>query len=167
MLTELTTQVIQNAIKISVLTIHLVDKNDTRQTGFFSQLPALFGTNLYTAGCANHDQRTVYCSKSSFNLGNEVSKAGSVDEVNLGITPFNRCQSGVNGDLTFDFLGFIVSGGSTVFNLAHSADCSAAIQQGFGNGRGSCSTMTHNGHISNLISSVLFHDKSPFIRHLL
>ncbi len=54
-LAKLTAQIIQYAVKISVFTVHLVDKNDARQACFLCQLPALLGAHLYAAGGTNHD----------------------------------------------------------------------------------------------------------------
>ena len=161
-LTKFAAQVIKNAVKISIFTIHFVYENNAGQTSLFSQLPALLGANLYTAGCAYNNQSAVHCSESALYFGYEIGEARSIDKVDFGIAPFNGSQGCVYGNLTFDFLRLIVSGGSTVFYLTHSADSTAAIQQSFGNRRGSCSTMTHNGHVSNFIASIFFHDKSPF-----
>ena len=83
-------EVSQNAIEVCIFTIHLIYENNTRQTSFFSQLPALFSTNLYTAGSANNDQCTINSTESTFNLCYEISKARGIDKVNLSIIPFYR-----------------------------------------------------------------------------
>ena len=125
---EFATEVIENAIEVSVFAVHFIYEDNAGKVCFFRKFPALFSTNLYAGGSANNDQCAVYCSKCAFNFCYEVSKTRSIDKVDFGVAPFNRSQSSVYGNFAFNFFRFIVSGGSTVFNFAHSGDSTGTVQ---------------------------------------
>ena len=166
-LADFCAQVIQNAVKVGILTVHFVYENYARQMCFFCQLPALLGANLYAAGCADNDKRAVNGTERALNFGHKISKARGIDKVNFSIAPFNRCKRCVYGHAAFNFFRFVVSGGSSIFNLTHSGNCAGTVQQAFRNRCRSCPTMTHNGHIANSIAGILFHTYSPLFVNII
>ena len=154
-------QVFQDAVEVRVFTVHLVYQQDAGQAGFFRQLPALLGTNLYACGGVDDDQGAVYRPEGAFYFGYEVGEARGVDEVDLAVAPFYRRQGGVNGYAAFDFFRFIVRGGGSILDLAHTVDGACAVEQGFRNGCGSGPTMTYNGHVSDFVACISFHELIP------
>ena len=150
-------QVFQNAVEVRILTIHFVYQDNAGQMGFFRQLPALFGTYLYTCGSVDDNQSAVNSTESAFHFRYEIRKARRVNKVDLAVAPLYRRQRGIYRYFTFDFFRFKVRGGSPILNLAHTIDRAGAIQQSFRYGCRSSPTMTHNGNISDFIASIRFH----------
>ena len=157
-LAEFMAQVFQDAVEVRVFTVHLVYQQDAGQTGFFRQLPALLGTYLYASGGIDYDQSAVYSPESAFYFRNEIGEARGIDKVDLAVAPFYRRQGGVNGYAAFDFFRFIVRGGGPILDLAHTVDGACAIEQSFRNGCGSGPTMTYNGHVSDFVACISFHE---------
>ena len=157
-LAEFMTQVFQDAVEVRVFAVHLVHQQNAGQTGFFRQLPALLGTYLYASGGIDYDQSAVYSPESAFYFRNEIGEARGIDKVDLAVAPFNRSQRSVYGYAAFNFFRFIVRGGSPIFYFAHTINRTSAVQQSFRYRCGSGPTVTYNGHISNFVACISFHE---------
>ena len=160
---DLGPEIVQDIVVISVFPIHFVHEDQPGQTCFFRQLPALFRPDLDPAGGADHDQHAVHRPEGPFHFRHEIRKPRGIDEVDLHIPPFHRCQGGADRNPSFDFFRFKVRSGLAVFHLAHPADGPAAVEQSFRQGSGACASMTYDCHVSDFITCILFHCTAPFV----
>ena len=154
---DLGPEIVQDIVVIGVFPVHLVHEDQTGQTGFLRQFPALFRSDLDPAGSTDHDQHAVHGPESPFDLRHEIGKARGINEIDLHIPPFHGSQGSAHRDSPLDFFRFEVRGGLPIFHLAHTADGTAAVEQCFRKGSGPCTSMPNNCHVPDFIACILFH----------
>ena len=74
--TNLGPEVIHDLIKVSIFTVHLINENQSRQSGFFCEIPALFRSNLDPARCTDHYEHTVNGAESAFTSATKSANPG-------------------------------------------------------------------------------------------
>ena len=164
--TNLGPEVIHDLIKVSIFTVHLINENQSRQSGFFCEIPALFRSNLDPARCTDHYEHTVNGAESALYFSYEISKSRGIKEVDLDIVPFNRRKGRTDRNTALDFLWLKVRCCLSILHFAHPADGAAAIKQGFRKGSRPCTAVPYNSNVPDFITCVLFHVIAPFISNL-
>ena len=86
--TETHAQFVDDAMKIRVLAIHLVEEEHARQFLLLREVPELLRLDLDARVCRNDDDGRVGCIHGLDGLADEVGIARRIEEVQLAVAPF-------------------------------------------------------------------------------
>src|SRR5690606_8743002 len=87
------------AEEIGVLTVHLVDDDESGELTLQAVGPDPFGSYCHTRDGRYDDHRRIGGRQAAADLADEVGVAGGVDDVELVATPLKGVNSGVDRDL--------------------------------------------------------------------
>jgi hypothetical protein len=85
---EVLAHILEHPLEIRMLLVHLGDEKHPGQVQPVADFPCLFGADLHPTHPAQHDHRRIGGIQAGHGLSEEIQKAGSVDEIDLGIQPF-------------------------------------------------------------------------------
>ena len=106
---------------------------------------------------------TLPAARVPYQAGSKVKRTGGVDNVDLGIIPFQRGKRQRNRRHTLDLLGIIVTDGRPVLDLAQTIGGTGAKQKSLRKRGLSAGTVSDQRNVSDLIRKILFQFTSaPF-----
>ena len=168
-------QAFQSRFVIGTLTVHAADHDHSRQVDLLRVLPDLVGYHLDAGHTVHDDNRRFRSGHGDPGFMSEHGKTGSVEQIDLGVAPFDGSDCGGDGHLPVDLFFVIVSRGGAVVHAAQLGGKAASEEHGrnqrgfagvrvpdhnkiadvfaFVNLQSASSEMTNPSHIVKLIES--------------
>ena len=140
-----------------MLAIHGVDEDGPRDGVLGGIGHGLLRADGQTRDRAHHDERRIHDAQGAHHLADEVEVAGNIDEIDLGILPFDRGDGGADGELALDFLGVVIRNGAAILNAAHAVNRTRGPQQRFGQRGLALAAVADNRNIANILGLIIFH----------
>ena len=151
--------VIEHAAKIRAHSVHLVDKDETRDAVALRLPPDCLRLGLNSADRAKDGDATVEDPEGAFDLHGKVHMSGRIDEMDVMATPRTGGDGGRDRDAPLLLLHHPVHGGFAVVHLSRLVDSAGVEQDTLGNGRlarvnvGSYADVANAGHSGRLRGS--------------
>ena len=137
--------------------VHLIDENDARHVGFFSESPHALGDGLDAGlGVDDYDGGFDGKERGAGFVGEHV-EAGRVDEVDFDALPLGKGDGVLHGDAAGHFLFVVGGGGRAVFHAALGGSHLRGMQQSGNKGGFAAVCMPHYSYVADLTSLVRFH----------
>ena len=144
--------------KACIVAVHLIDDHHACLVLFFAHGKRLFRADCRTGNCADHDQCRVAKRHRSRDFAVEVEEARSVDQIDLGVLPFQRSKRHVDGNGTLDFFGIEVSCRRIVRKTIHET---RIVKHGLRQSRFAFAAVSEDTDVANFVCGVEFHLCSP------
>ncbi len=147
--------------KVCVVAVELVDDDHTRLVRLLAHRHGLFRADDRAGDRAYDDQRAVGQRHRRGDLAVKVKKAGCVDDIDLGVLPFERREGNVDGNAACNLLGIKVGGRGTVFHFAEAVYQPGVEQHGLRQRSLPFAAMSENANISYVFRGIFLHFGSP------
>ena len=111
---ELLLQLMQRSIVIGVFLIDLGDVEHAGHLALFRTRPCLLGadTGAGLTGC--NDQRGLGHAQCLIDFVFEIEEARGIEQVDLAVVPYDRCNGGRDGELALDLFGVEITYGISI-----------------------------------------------------
>ncbi len=110
-------QLLHSSVEVSILPIHLVDKNHAGKLSIVSVLPSFLCANLDTRRSTHNNQGRISDAPCCNHVAHEIEIAWRVQDIDLMVIPLHRSESSVDGYLTAYLLRITVQNRSPVIHL--------------------------------------------------
>ena len=110
-----------------VIHIHVCYEEHTRKFIFFTEVPGLLSTYLYTGFTGNNDDCCICCADSFFYLTHKIKISRCVKYIHFYLVPRYRNQSSRNRKMSFDFFFIKVTNGISILYSAKAVSHSCQI----------------------------------------
>lgn len=157
-------QLLDDAVKVRVFAIHLIDEERTRQQGLLRILPNALCLHLDACRRGNDDECAVCCGERSLHVADKVRIARRIKEIDLVILPFAGDELRADRHAAAQFFRLMVNRARLVFDAAETL-CSTCIKKAsVEQARLARLAMSNDGDVSQICAWIRFHEPSlPFI----
>ena len=154
-------EAIDRPVKIGVFPTHAVDEDHPGDAGVAGESPAVFRAD-FDGGCGiRHDQRGFGHAYGRLDLADKIRIPGRINQVDLRITPFERCHRRGDRHSALDLILVIVTDSISIFRLTHASGCVGGEEHCLNKGRFSGTAVTDHSHIADVFRGILFQGKTP------
>ena len=140
-------EALEHAVEARVLVAQTVDKEYLGQTRLVSRLDSLFGADAHAVLAGYNDQGDVRGAHTLGDAARKVEQTGSVDEVDLGVLPLYRGNSGHDRSLALDLLAVKIECGVAVGDLSEAVARLSEIKNGFRDRGLAAAAVTRKGDV--------------------
>src|SRR5690606_35097202 len=155
-------ELLDRALEIRVLAVHLVDEDQPRAPGVGGVAPDQLGAHLDTGGRIAHDHRTLGDAQRRVDLAGKVKIAGRVDQVDLVILPGDRRQGGLDADPALDLVGVVVQDTGAGIDPAETVGQSCGVKDDLGKLRLAGAAVGDEGDVPHAFEGVTLHERTTY-----
>ena len=159
-------------VEVTVFAVQLGDGKELRNAAGVGSLDGLFRADVELGTGGGDDQGAFRSAHGFIDAAFKVEFAGRVQQVDLGIFPFQRSNRSGKGALTLFLFGIEVHGGVAVADLAETVGRLCKEEHGFRQCGFTFTSVAGNGDVADVFCIVGFQNKFPLkvdfmISHLL
>jgi hypothetical protein len=148
---------LQGALEVGVLAIHLINDDEARQLMLVGILPYQLGADFHARNRVDHHHGRIGHAQRRFHFTEEVGEARRVDKIDFVLLVFDGDNCGGDGDVAAVLFVFKIRHRRAIFNPAQTTGDPGVVQKGFGQRGFARPTMAYQGDVANEVSSILFH----------
>jgi len=150
-------QVVNHALELCVLAVHLVDEDDAGQVALIQIVPTQFGANFNSRHRVNQHDACIRNRNGAFDLTNKVNEPWGVQDVDLVAFVLTGHHCSPDGDTATNRFVIPVGHGSAVFNAATATGGARVVKHRFCQSRFARTRMPDQRYVAQLRSCETSH----------